>query len=67
MSPDLPRSSPSSSTPPYNSIGQDSSRPLAHLFAYDAHSSPASRNTQGSPIIYEGCFDPNIRHSRPVV
>lgn len=44
MSPDLPRSSPSSSTPPYNSFGRDSSHPLAHLFAYDAPTSPASRN-----------------------
>lgn len=50
MSPDLPRSSPSSSTPPYNSIGRDSSHPLAHLFAYDAPPSPASRNAQGSPM-----------------
>ena len=50
MSPDLPRSSPSSSTPPYNSIGRDSSHPLAHLFAYDAPTSPASRSAQGSPM-----------------
>ena len=50
MSPDFPRSSPSSSTPPYNSIGRDSSHPLAHLFAYDAPTSPASRNAQGSPM-----------------